>query len=111
MDQLRPAAEWAPPYDVTTPAGPKARSIRAALNSVAATLDLPPDAVVPVAMPPGREPYNIDALWARIALALDEARLVQLDRIRVGQQGFRMRELADQISNAGRMIVKGVVKA
>jgi len=62
-------------------------------------------------MPPGREPYNIDALWAGIALALDEARLVQLDRIRVGQQGFRMRELASKIGNSGPMIVRGIVKA
>jgi hypothetical protein len=60
---------------------------------------------------PGRDPYNIDALWARIGLELEEARLVQLDRIRVGQQGFRMRELVDQIGNAGRMIVRGIVKA
>jgi hypothetical protein len=110
VDQLHPAAEWDPPYDVTTPAGPKARSIRAAMNSVAAALDLPVDVVAPVAMPPGRGHYNIDALWSGIAAALDEARLVQLDRIRVGQQGFRMRELANQIGNAGRMIVRGIVK-
>ena len=62
-------------------------------------------------MPPERKPYNIDALWALVARQLDEARLAQLDRIRIGQQGFRMRELADQIGNAGRMIVKGLVEA
>ena len=45
---------------------------------------LPADAIVPVAMPPGRAPYNIDALWARIASELDEAKLVQLDRLRIG---------------------------
>jgi uncharacterized protein len=111
VDQLHPAAEWDPPYDVTTPAGAKARSIRAAMNSVAAALDLPVDVVAPVAMPPGRGNYNIDALWAGITLALDEARLVQLDRIRVGQQGFRIRELANQVGNAGRMIVRGIVTA
>ena len=109
IDQLRPGAEWAPPYDIATPDGPKARSIRAAVNSVAVTLDFPAEAVVPVAMPPSREPYNIDALWARIADELDEARLVQLDRIRVGQQGLRMREAAKQIVNAGRMVVRGIV--
>jgi predicted GTPase len=111
VDQLRPAAEWDPPYDVTTPARPKARSIRAAVNSVAAALDFPADTVVPIAIPPEREPYNIDALWALLGCQLDEARLAQLDRIRIGQQGFRMRELADQIGNAGRMIVKGLVEA
>ena len=92
VDELRPAAEWTPPYDVTAPAGPKARSIRAAMDAAARALDLPVDAIVPVAMPPGREPYNLDALWARIAVELDEAKLVQLDRLRVGQEGVSLRD-------------------
>jgi predicted GTPase len=111
VDELRPAIEWTPPYDVIAPAGPKARSIRAALDAAAHVLDLPMDAMVPVAMPPGREPYNLDALWARIAVELDEAKLVQLDRLRVGQQGLSLRELADQLGHAGRTIIKGIVKA
>lgn len=111
IDELRPAMEWTPPYDVIAPAGPKARAIRAAMDAAARTLDLPADAIVPVAMPPGREPYNLDALWARIAVELDEAKLVQLDRLRVGHQGLSLRELADQLGNAGRMIIKGIVKA
>ena len=111
VDELRPAIEWTPPYDVIAPAGAKARSIRAALDAAARALDLPVDAIVPVAMPPGREPYNLDALWARIAVELDEAKLVQLDRLRVGQQGLSLRELADQLGRAGRTIVKGIVKA
>jgi hypothetical protein len=80
------------------------------VNAVAAALDLRVDRIVPVAMPPGRESYNLDALWARIAVELDEAKLVQLDRIRVGQQGPRPRELADQVGNALRTIVKGIAK-
>jgi predicted GTPase len=110
VDQLRPATEWAPPYDVTVPAGPKATAIRAAMNTVARSLDLPIDTIVPVAMPPGRAPYNLDSLWARIAVDLDEAKLVQLDRLRVGQQGLSLRELADQLGHAGRTIVKGFVR-
>lgn len=81
------------------------------MDAVARALDLPVDGVVPVAMPPGREPDNVDALWARIALELEEAKLVQLDRLRIGQQGFSLRELADQLGNAGRMIVRGIVRA
>jgi uncharacterized protein len=111
IDELRPAMEWTPPYDVIAPAGPKARAIRAAMDAAARTLDLPADTIVPVAMPPAREPYNLDALWARIAVELDEAKLVQLDRLRVGHQGLSLRELADQLGNAGRMIIKGIVKA
>jgi hypothetical protein len=80
------------------------------MNAVAGALDLRVDAIVPVAMPPGRVTYNLDALWARIAVELDEAKLVQLDRLRVGQQGLSLRELADQLGHAGRTIVKGIVK-
>jgi predicted GTPase len=111
VDELRPAIEWAPPYDVSAPMTPKARTIRAALDATARVLDLPADAIVPVAMPPGREPYNLDALWARIAVELDEAKLVQLDRLRVGHEGISLRDLANQLGHAGRVIIKAIVKA
>jgi predicted GTPase len=111
VDELRPAREWTPPYDIAAPAGPKARAIRAAVDAIAPALDLPADAIVPVAMPPGREPYNLDALWARITVELDEAKLVQLDRLRVGQRRLSLRELADQLGHVGRFIIKGIVKA
>jgi predicted GTPase len=111
VDQLRPASEWAPPYDVTRPRGLKARAIRAAIEAVGRALDLPADAIVPLAMPPGREAYNVDALWARIALELDEAKLVQLDRLRLGRQHLSLQELSNQVVNAGRFIVKGIAKA
>jgi predicted GTPase len=111
VDELRPAMEWTPPYDITAPARPKARAIRAAVDAVARALDLPVDAVVPIAMPLGREVYNIDALWARIAGELDEAKLVQLDRLRVGQRGLSLRELANAFGHAGQTVIKGIVKA
>jgi hypothetical protein len=62
-------------------------------------------------MPPGREIYNIDALWARIAAELDEAKLVQLDRLRVGQKGLSLRELVKAFGHAGQTVIKGMVKA
>jgi predicted GTPase len=111
VDELRPAREWSPPYDITSPTRPKAQAIRAAMDSVARVLDLPADAIVPVAMPPGRKPYNLDALWARIALEIDEAKLVQLDRLRISQQRLDLRELAHQFGHAGRIILKGIVQA
>jgi predicted GTPase len=110
VDELRPAIEWMPPYDGTAPAGLKARAIRAAMDAAASALELPRDAIVPVAMPPGREPYNLDALWARIAVELDEAKLVQLDRLRVGQEGVSLRDLANQLGHAGRVIIKSIAK-
>jgi uncharacterized protein len=80
-------------------------------RAAARALDLPVDAIAPVAMPPGRAPYNLDALWARIAVRLDDAKLVQLDRLRVGQQGLSLREVVDQLGHAGRTIMKSIVKA
>jgi predicted GTPase len=111
IDELSPANQWAPPYDIVAPQGPKSRSIRAAVDAVARALQVPADSVVPVAMPPGGETYNLDALWARIAVELDEAKLVQLDRVRLGHQRLSLRELADQLGHAGRFIIEGVVKA
>jgi uncharacterized protein len=111
VDELRPATEWTPPYDVSVPAGAKARAIRAALEATARALDLPVTAVVPVAMPPNRAPYNLDALWARIAVELDEAKLVQFDRLRIGQKGLSVRTLAEQLGSAGRIIVKAALEA
>lgn len=108
IDELRPAAEWAPPYDIAAPARPKARAIRAAMEAVGRALDLPIEAIVPIAMPPGSKSYNLDAVWARLALELEEAKLVQLDRLRRGQQTISLRELASQLGHAGRFILKGV---
>jgi predicted GTPase len=110
IDELRPASEWTPPYDLARADNPKARNILAALRSVAKTLDLPVDAIVPVAMPPDRKPYNIDRLWGCIAANLDHAKLVQLDRLRIGAQGISLRELASQLGQAGRFIIEGIAK-
>jgi predicted GTPase len=107
IDQLRPSAEWSPPYDIVSAARTKARSIHAAIDAISDTLILAPEVVVPIAMPPDRSAYNIDALWARIAVEIDEAKLVQLDRLRVGHQRLSLGELANQIARAGRLLIKG----
>jgi predicted GTPase len=111
IDELRPASEWTPPYDVAAPTRAKARAIRAAIDSTSAALALPADAVVPVAMPPGREPYNIDALWARIAREVPDAKLAQLDRLRLGGRKLNLRELAGQLGHAGRFVFETIAKA
>ncbi len=111
VDELRPAIEWTPPYDLTTATTPKARMISAAVKAAARVLDFRVDEIVPVAMPPDRETYNIDALWARIAVELDEAKLVQLDRLRLGGKETSLRELASALGYAGRTIISGIVGA
>jgi predicted GTPase len=111
IDELRPASEWMPPYNVAVPAGSKARAIRATIDAIAGALALSAEAIVPVAMPPDREPYNIDALWARIAVELPQAKLVQLDRLRLGARRLNLRELAGQLGHAGRFLLEGIAKA
>jgi uncharacterized protein len=111
IDQLHPASEWKPPYNLTDAHNAKASAIRAAVESVARALKISPADVVPVAMPPDCPPYNIDALWSRIADEVDEAKLVQLDRIRVGYQRLSLREITKQIENAGRFLIKGAIKS
>ena len=109
VDQLRPAAEWSPPYNIQAPARGKARAIRAAIDATSRALDLPVDSIVPVAMPPGREFYNVDALWARIGLEIDEAKLVQLDRLRLNHKELSLGALAGQLGHTGRTIIKGAL--
>jgi hypothetical protein len=74
-------------------------------------LDLAADAIVPVALPPGRSSIIWTPSGPGSRFELDEAKLVQLDRLRVGRQGLQLRELADQLGHAGRIIVKGIIKA
>jgi len=59
IDLLRPPLEWTPPYDIITPALPKARSIRDALDAAAAELSLSPEVIVPVCLRPDRI-YNVE---------------------------------------------------
>jgi hypothetical protein len=80
IDQLRPFGEWDPPYDVAAPPGPKARSIRNAMDAIALDLGIPIAFVVPVSLAPDREAYNIDALRLRIGESLPAARHAQLSR-------------------------------
>jgi hypothetical protein len=109
IDELRPANEWTPPYDLATSPGLKARNIVAAIHSVGGTLNLRCDAIVPIAMHPDRKPYNIDALWARLALDLDDARLVQLERL-LRQRG-NLRDLANQLGQLGRFLIEAIANA
>ncbi|WP_237217848.1 GTPase family protein, partial [Falsiroseomonas oryziterrae] len=101
VDRLRPAAEWTPPYD---PAGtrPKEESLRAAMEAVAAALDVPRAAVIPVAVPQGAASWNHEALWAAIAAQLDEAKLRRLEGLRA--RGGTLREIAAQLGASAKLL-------
>lgn len=80
IDLLRPPLEWNPPYNVAHPDSPKARSIRGALDAVAADLGIASDAIAPLCLAPGRI-YNVDeALLPLLMQQLPEGKRVLLLR-------------------------------
>ncbi len=80
IDLLRPPRDWVPPYNVVAPDSPKARSIRGALDAVAADLELTPELIVPVCLLPERL-YNVEeALTPLLVQVLPEAKRTLLLR-------------------------------
>lgn len=112
IDQLRPSREWTPPYNITAPDRPKAETIRDAVAAAAAALAVPPVAVVPVAMPNGADPYQIDALWAVITGLLPQAQQTQLNRaIESARSDWNFSEIFRQVYNGGTTLLPGVIDA
>ena len=110
VDLLRPVRDWAPPYDIQTPGRPKASSIAAALETVATTLGVGLEDSVPVAVPQGGAPYNIDLLWARITDVLPVAQQTRLNRLLTdGQRNWDWRRVLSQAVQGGRMLVRHAV--
>lgn len=97
VDQLRPAAEWAPPYDPVNPSTQKERSIRDAVTAVAEAFHLQTEEVVPVALLEGGEAWNQHLIWGHIGARLDTAQLRRLDRLRATREGFSVGECAAQV--------------
>lgn len=79
IDRLRPFDEWSPPYDLEALASAKAKTIRAAVDAIAADLAFVPQDVVAVSLK-AEKTYNVETVWAHIAAALPEATRAQLLR-------------------------------
>jgi len=110
VDQLRPVRDWAPPYDIQTPGSPKASSIAGALETVATTLGVGLENSVPVAVPQGRAPYNIDLVWARITDSLPAAQQTRLNRLLTERQrNWDWRRVLSQSLQGGRMLMRHAV--
>ena len=80
-------------------------SIRDALHAIASDLDVPVAGIIPVSLAPGREPYNLDVLRARIASSLPEARHAQLARTHAAREGIDWFKEAERLVNAGRSLL------
>jgi uncharacterized protein len=81
IDALRPFNEWAPPYDVATGTGAKAKSIRNAMEAIGEELGFNSDEILPVRVDEAVSPYNVDALWAKIMGLMPDAQRARLLRV------------------------------
>lgn len=97
VDQLRPAAEWTPPYDPVTPLTQKERSIRDAVTAVAEAFHVLTEQVVPVALPEGGETWNQYLVWGHVGARIEAAQLRRLDRLRATREGFSIGEFVAQV--------------
>lgn len=106
IDLLRPPLEWAPPYDIVTPASPKARSIRGALDAVAAELSLSPEVIVPVCLRPDRV-YNVEETLVPLLVgALPEGkRTLLLRTLKTLRDREQWELLGRQARAAGRFLL------
>lgn len=83
-DVLKPKQEWNPPYNLSDTENIKVKTIVAAAAYTRKSLGFSDDAtVIPVALKPGAEPYNIDSLCEVLTALCSEARAAQLNRERL----------------------------
>jgi uncharacterized protein len=105
IDQLRPAAEWQPPYDLADPQRPKAVNIRGAVMAMARDLGADLESVVPVCLGEGKT-YNVDdGLWSTILARQDaalRARLLRCLEARRREENWQL--LWRQLAGAGRLL-------
>jgi predicted GTPase len=83
-DVLKPQHEWDPPYDLSDTENTKVKTIVAAAAYTREALGFSNTAtVIPVALKPGTDPYNIDSLREVLTALCSEARAAQLNRERL----------------------------
>lgn len=108
IDQLRPLADWDPPYNLTDPVRPKARQIAEAMAAVSDDLALPEhQMVVPVCLRPDRL-YNVEeGLAPAIFNVMSEAQRVKYLRcLRSYHDEDYWRHLWRQTVNSGRILLR-----
>ena len=112
VDQLKPAREWTPPYDILRPLTPKEKSIRQAIDSVVQALKLTTASIIPVSLAEGVEPYNVELIWARIVELLPQAQQTQLNRLMTeARESWNFGQILSQAFSGGRAIFSEVIKS
>lgn len=114
VDQLRPFAEWKPPYDLAQPTCVKARNMADAVAAVGQDLGLADDEpVIPVCLKP-EQWYNVEEGLAPAILqsATEAQRVKYLRCLREYHQEEYWQRLWQQAVHSGRILVKfGVASA
>ena len=101
-DRLPPVDSWHPPYDLADSGNSKVESMLAALRYAHESIGLlEENLAVPVALPGGGEPYNLDVLLDLLISATDEARGAQLNRERLNADSHAPRVLRAMRQTAG----------
>jgi len=108
IDELTPALEWAPPYDLMQADRPKAVRIRDAVEHIGNVLRIDCNRVVPVCVRDADVAYNIELLWSLVATNLDEARIAKLDRLQQDARGFSVTRFLSQMAAGGRWLAQTV---
>ena len=104
IDQLRPYNDWAPPYDLIAADRQKAIAIRTAVDVIAQDLDFSVADAIPVSLSTNK-PYNIDALWSRMLMALPDVQRAQLmRRLHDAKTTWDWEHIWSQAKGAGRVI-------
>lgn len=112
VDQLRPLAEWEPPYDLAEPTGPKAEQILDAVQAVQEDLALHDEQiVVPMCLKRGQV-YNVEEGLAPIILQMaSEAERVKFVRcLRQFHDEEHWQRLWQQAVNSGRVLLSAGTK-
>jgi uncharacterized protein len=105
IDRLSPAREWAPPYDISVPQGPKATAIRAALEAVSIDLAMPAADIVPARLQPLEHAYNIELIWASLAARFEAAQYGRVLRLLRSAPRHELKQVLKQAGGAGRILL------
>jgi predicted GTPase len=108
IDQLRPLAQWSPPYDLTRPSDAKAAQILEAARAVQDDLAIGGDqTIVPVCARSG-QPYNVEEGLAPVILqvAPEAQRVKYLRCLRHYHEEEYWHRLWRQAVNSGRVLLK-----
>jgi predicted GTPase len=105
IDLLRPVREWNPPYNIAAPDSAKAHTIRAAMNAVAADLDIDTALVVPVCLLPDRV-YNVDEALVPLLVEIlpDAKRTLLLRSLKTLREKEQWTLLGRQARATGRFL-------